>query len=500
MESPVHTACIDCTKYESHDALGHALALLSGAPYLIIFSQALIAYREGERRPAARCGALGNCDSFGMPSSHAQTVAFAWALYACSGVLASRRPSVRQGAEGTLLGVLALVVCYARVYLGYHDLAQVARIRQPSWRPNGLLRTSPGSMASGLCCAALCTLLVASLSCLAEGKTGYRRALLFGFGDVSNAVTTTVSNPVAAVTNTASRAADAAQPYVNKAASGARDVADVARDGSSGNYQKAVDTAGKAATRASGNNEYVAKAASGARDTASIAKSVQSGDNAGAVNKVGSGLHAAGADNDCKDNTVGSKVCNGVFGGAQGANSVATNGVDVYTGKKDPRTAIEASGQTVTDAVVNSAGTELNRAGVENDCQGKSAADWVCQKAGGAKAVNGEISGGIQVGAAALAGTYDSKGAQEIANNASPAIVKDAADAAKQAGVDNDCKGKSVTDRACQVAGGGDKVNGAATTAVNQKVKAPLQYRRANISKRLTGQEECTSLLEAWRL
>ena len=36
------TACIDCTMYDPHDFLGHALALLSGAPYLIIFAQALV--------------------------------------------------------------------------------------------------------------------------------------------------------------------------------------------------------------------------------------------------------------------------------------------------------------------------------------------------------------------------------------------------------------------------------------------------------------------------
>ena len=36
-----------------------------------------------QRRPAARCALLGNCGSFGMPSSHAQSMAFAWALHLC---------------------------------------------------------------------------------------------------------------------------------------------------------------------------------------------------------------------------------------------------------------------------------------------------------------------------------------------------------------------------------------------------------------------------------
>ena len=42
MFGQLETACIDCTRYEPHDGLGHALALLSGTPYLIIFSQALV--------------------------------------------------------------------------------------------------------------------------------------------------------------------------------------------------------------------------------------------------------------------------------------------------------------------------------------------------------------------------------------------------------------------------------------------------------------------------
>ena len=38
---------------------------------------------------------------------------------------------------------------------------------------------------------------------------------------------------------------------------------------------------------------------------------------------------------------IASKVCNGAFGGAKGANSVATDGVNYYTGKADARTAGE---------------------------------------------------------------------------------------------------------------------------------------------------------------
>ncbi len=46
-------------------------------------------------RPALRCGALGNCGSFGWPSSHAQTAAFAWALHLGCALLARRRAGPR---------------------------------------------------------------------------------------------------------------------------------------------------------------------------------------------------------------------------------------------------------------------------------------------------------------------------------------------------------------------------------------------------------------------
>ena len=140
--------------------------------------------------------------------------------------------------------------------------------------------------------------------------------------------------------------------------------------------------------------------------------------------------------------------------------------------------------QTVTDATVKSSGTELNRAGVNNDCKDNSGASQACRRlgkepscmshmmshtqhprkcsvsthahrsrpdssnactrAGGAQAVNGQISGGVQVAAAAVAGTYDSAGAKEFANNAAPAVVANTADAIKQAGIKNDCTGESA--------------------------------------------------------
>jgi len=42
MQGQLQTACIDCTRFSTGDGIGHVLALLSGALYLIIYSQALV--------------------------------------------------------------------------------------------------------------------------------------------------------------------------------------------------------------------------------------------------------------------------------------------------------------------------------------------------------------------------------------------------------------------------------------------------------------------------
>ena len=126
--------------------------------------------------------------------------------------------------------------------------------------------------------------------------------------------------------------------------------------------------------------------------------------------------------------------------------------------------------QTVTDATVKSSGTELNRAGVNNDCKDNSGASQACRRLGGAQAVNGQISGGVQVAAAAAAGTYNSAGAREFGNNAAPAVVANTADAIQQAGIKNDCTGESAQSQACRAAGGAGAVNGAANTAVSQGI------------------------------
>ena len=210
-----------------------------------------------------------------------------------------------------------------------------------------------------------------------------------------------------------------------------------------------------------------------------VAQDVANRDNAAAVSQVGSDLNRAGIDNSCNDNTVGSKVCNGVFGGAAGANSVATDAVDAYTpGSTNGAQDVESAGKTVSDSLVKSTGYEINAAGQANgdpninNCQGESVTSDACKYLGGAKAVNGEVSGAVQVTAAALAGQPDATGVQEITDNAAPAAVNDVSDAARSNGVDTSCNDGSATASACQAFGGADAVNNAAADAAKVGVQA----------------------------
>jgi dolichyldiphosphatase len=135
-------------RYEEGDTIGKAAALLSLAPVFIIVAYAtlLVARRElhtlfilvGQLSNVALNGALKRAigaprpagadrDDLGMPSDHAQFMAF-WAAYACL-FLARRvsfggRPGWR-ACLGTAVTVLALLVAGSRVYLGYHSPAQI---------------------------------------------------------------------------------------------------------------------------------------------------------------------------------------------------------------------------------------------------------------------------------------------------------------------------------------------------------------------------------------
>lgn len=92
-------------------------------------------------RPRDTCSILGTCDSHGMPSTHSQFMMFC-ASYALCHYLYNRRVvrsmkrkkktfeemrviSTITVVEHTILWILALSVCIARVHLGYHSVSQV---------------------------------------------------------------------------------------------------------------------------------------------------------------------------------------------------------------------------------------------------------------------------------------------------------------------------------------------------------------------------------------
>jgi dolichyldiphosphatase len=152
--------CLASVKYAAGDRLSELLARACLAPYLVLMFHLSAAYVTRDivmltfavgalanvglsrsvkamlrhSRPQATCHALGKCASFGMPSSHAQTVAFA---FGAALVVQARRRGLRKTGVGEMgallfeifeivaLGLIAAVVCVARVYLGYHSASQV---------------------------------------------------------------------------------------------------------------------------------------------------------------------------------------------------------------------------------------------------------------------------------------------------------------------------------------------------------------------------------------
>ena len=169
-------ACFDCSKYQQGDALGQALAYLCTAPIFLLGYTALVwphrlckaqlqlttwpiaadvqAAHQGrevlqvsaavgtglnallskvlkqcirQARPSAACELLGVCETYGMPSNHAQIMTFA----AVHWVAAARlKPLTRAGrlwllADAIVLSCLVVAVAAARVWLGYHSLEQV---------------------------------------------------------------------------------------------------------------------------------------------------------------------------------------------------------------------------------------------------------------------------------------------------------------------------------------------------------------------------------------
>lgn len=174
MAAVVQTFCIGCAKHAVGDRLGQLFAIVCTAPYFAVYHCAVVVHARRELhvlslflgmlvnaaasmvvkrlvrqpRPEMACAVLGKCGGHGWPSSHTQTMAFAFiaclllylhrrrvAAMAANGkrrksgqprgALAAVGPAV-QLLELALLGLATAGVAAGRVYLGYHSADQVA--------------------------------------------------------------------------------------------------------------------------------------------------------------------------------------------------------------------------------------------------------------------------------------------------------------------------------------------------------------------------------------
>lgn len=82
-------------------------------------------------RPVGTCEALGICDKPGMPSSHCQVIFYLLGLEllrSCHRSFVCHQNSWQLFSQLSLLVIYtaaSVMVAYSRVYLGYHDVAQV---------------------------------------------------------------------------------------------------------------------------------------------------------------------------------------------------------------------------------------------------------------------------------------------------------------------------------------------------------------------------------------
>ncbi|GFR43353.1 hypothetical protein Agub_g4424 [Astrephomene gubernaculifera] len=145
-----------CVYYEDGDPLGKLLAYSALLPYVLIVHHASRFYSRREvhegvilsglvlneavarglkhalrhQRPAATCARLNLCNSYGMPSSHTQCIAFGLVLHTflCLRLFRGKSAGTRltEACEVLLLAVGTVLTAASRVYLGYHTLEQVA--------------------------------------------------------------------------------------------------------------------------------------------------------------------------------------------------------------------------------------------------------------------------------------------------------------------------------------------------------------------------------------
>ena len=244
-----------------------------------------------------------------------------------------------------------------------------------------------------------------------ELQQGILESVASGGGDAASSigskVTDAASNGGQYVAEKAHAAEATVAPAVHNAQSAASQVGGAvsggARDAGAG-AQRAASAAAAVPQQVTSNanagaaHQAAGGAAGGAQNVgaevqsalgsiAAVVKDITSKNDAGAVQQVGSDLNSAGVDTSCSDGSLGAKACNGVFGGADGANSAAADALGAATAK-DPdeaRTNADKAGQTVADASVQSAGEAISEAGAAvgdpniNNCQGDGVTSEACR-------------------------------------------------------------------------------------------------------------------------
>lgn len=161
------THCIASIAYPVGDQMAVFLSLMCKIPYVMSLYRILVLYASRDindvllclgyglntvvskglkeiirqPRPEYGCESLGNCHEYGMPSNHAQFMAFCFAMtllsYHAKKKVVAARGRCRDGfaerlvtsnmyaIEVLILGAASVVISWARVYLGYHTLVQV---------------------------------------------------------------------------------------------------------------------------------------------------------------------------------------------------------------------------------------------------------------------------------------------------------------------------------------------------------------------------------------
>ena len=125
----------------------------------------------------------------------------------------------------------------------------------------------------------------------------------------------------------------------------------------------------------------------------------------------------------------------------------------------------------VGGAVTSLGASALNGLGIDNDCDGNSGFDKLCQAIpGGGDTVNAVAATAINKGIESYLGKR-----KLLFGSVGGAVTSLGAKAINEVGIDNDCEGDKGFDKLCQaIPGGGDTVNAVAATAINKGIESYL--------------------------